>query len=255
MVSKNYSKIRSISEKVAIATTTLYNPDLESDALRSELAKSTVRHATNLGYEIIIVDSGSSDKLLKDFERYGAKVFFQQKKGIGPCRRQAIRGALDTKREVIAWTEPEKESYISEIYKTAKPIIEDYADMVVPRRKSLKSYPTAQQYAEPFGNSFWKALTGHDLDMWFGPRTWRKEISDYFLGYNGEYGDKWDSIFIPVMDAIFDEKNVISVEVKYTHPKKQTEIEEHNLRFYTKRIEQLDNLLNSLETHWKKISK
>ncbi len=255
MVSKNYSKTRSISEKVAIATTTLYNPDLESDILRSEIAKSTVRRATNLGYEIIIVDSGSSDELLKDFERYGAKIFSQQKKGMGSGRRQAIKEALDTKKEVIVWTEPEKENYISEIVKTAKPIIEGYADLVVPKRKSLKSYPTAQQYAELLGNSFWKRLTGYDLDMWFGPRTWKKELSPYFLGYSGEYGDKWDSIFIPVIDAIFDEKKVISVEVKYTHPPKQTEIEEHDLNFYTKRIEQLSNLLNALETHWKKLNK
>lgn len=255
MVSKNYSKTRNISEKVAIVTTTLYNPDLESDILRSELAKSTVRQATNLGYEMIIVDSGSSDELLKDLERYGAKIFCQQEKNMGSCRRQAIKEAVNTKKEVIAWTEPEKENYIPEIVKTAKPIIEDYADLVVPRRKSLKSYPTAQQYAEPLGNSFWKNLTSYDLDMWFGPRTWKKELSHYFMDYNGEYGDKWDSIFIPVMDAIFDEKKIISIEVKYTHPKKQTEIEEHDLNFYTKRIEQLSNLSKTLETHWKRIHK
>lgn len=255
MVSKNYSKIRNISEKVVIATTTSYNPDLESDILRSEIAKSTIRQATSFGYELILVDGGSSDELLKDFERYGAKIFAQQEKGMGSGRRQAIKEALDTNKEVIAWTEPEKESYIPEIVKTAKPVIEGYADLVVPKRKSLKSYPTAQQYAEPLGNSFWKRLTGYDLDMWFGPRTWKKELSHYFLDYNGEYGDKWDSIFVPVMDAIFDGKKIISVEVKYTHPKKQTEIEEHDLNFYTKRIEQLSNLLNSLETHWKKLNK
>ncbi len=84
-------------------------------------------------------------------------------------------------------------------------------------------------------------------------RKWRKELSDYFLNYNGEYGDKWDSIFIPVMNAIFDGKRVSGVEVEYTHPHKQTEMEEHNLTFYRKRVEQLENLMTSLEKHQRKL--
>ena len=105
------------------------------------------------------------------------------------------------------------------------------------------------------GNLFWNKLTGHDLDMWFGPRTFRRDISAYFTAYNGEYGGKWDSIFIPVMDAIIGGENVKSVTVDYTHPAEQTAFEEQDLSLYWKRVKQLENLLPALETHWKKKNK
>ncbi|MBM3199818.1 glycosyltransferase [Candidatus Woesearchaeota archaeon] len=252
MTLKNVSQSRSLSDKIVIATSTLYNPDLESDILRSEIAKNTIRQSTSLGYETIIVDCGSHDKLLKEFERYGAKVSNQKEKGMGNAKRQAIQEALDTKKEIITWTEPEKQSFIKDVSKTAEPILENRADIVIPKRKSLKSYPVAQQYAEHFGNLFWKTLTGHDFDMWFGPRTWKRELSDYFLNYKSEYGDKWDIFFLPIIDMMVDKKKLLSVEVNYTHPKKQTRLEEHSLEFCKKRIYQLDNLTKAIEDYWDK---
>lgn len=241
---------REIAERTAIATSTLYNPDLESDQYRGGLAKETVRKAVDLGYEIIVVDGGSPDELLKEFERFGAKVQINESGVVGVSRRQAIREACNTRRKIIAWTEPEKISYIPEITKTARPIVEDYADLVVPKRKSLESYPTAQQYAEPLGNAFWKGLTGIDLDVWFGPRTWRRELSDYFTSYDGRYGDLGDSVFIPLLDIIHSGHRIIGIEVEYTHPQKQTEIEENCLAFHRKRIAQLYHLTDALEKHW-----
>ncbi|MBL7100450.1 MAG: hypothetical protein ISS23_00680 [Nanoarchaeota archaeon] len=252
MVSEEDSRIKELTDKIVIATTTWYNPDLEGDNLRAKITKNSIKRATDLEYQVMIVDGGSSDELLKYFETCGAKVFSQTNKGMGTGRRQVIKEAYNTNREIIAWTEPEKEDYIPEIIKTAVPIIEDIADLVVPKRKSLKSYPLEQQYAEKLGNLFWKELTGYDLDMWSGPRTWKREFSNYFLDYMGEYGDKWDSIFIPVIDVILDGKKVLSVEVNYTHPKEQAELEEHDLIFFMKRIEQLTELTKALETHWKK---
>lgn len=236
--------------KLAIATTTFYGPDLESDVYRAELATDMVRKATERNYAVAVVDGGSPDEIIRVLERSGAKIFSQESKGMGPGRRQAIIEAYNTGREVIAWTEPEKNAYIPEIWKTAVPIVGGRADIVVPKRKSLDSYPTAQRYAEPFGNAFWKEVTGVDLDVWIGPRTWGRKLSDYFLRYNGKYGDKWDSIFIPLMDAIFDGKRVIGVEVDYTHPKRQSEIEEHDKVFYLRRLEQLNNLMKAFEEHW-----
>ncbi len=243
---------RNISDRIAIATTTLYNPNNETDTYRAKLAKKAVRTAFDLGYKVIIVDSGSSDELLREFEKYGATVHMHSSIGMGSSRRQAIRESHNTGRDIIAWTEPEKVDYIPKIADTAFPILNDSADLIVPRRKSMQSYPTAQQYAEPLGNAFWREVTGTDLDVWFGPRTWRRELSDYFLNYDGEYGDKWDSIFIPVMNAIFDNKRVLGVEIEYTHPSQQTKKEEHDLTFYRKRVEQLENLTIALEKHSRK---
>ncbi|MFA5887126.1 MAG: hypothetical protein WC852_00220 [Candidatus Nanoarchaeia archaeon] len=243
-----------LEQITAIATTTFYKPGSENDAMRAEIAKKTVRNAADLGYPIVIVDGGSSDELLKEFQSYGQNVYVhvEPKMGMGESRRHALNLAMKLGRHVIAWVEPEKENYIHSIAKTVEPIFDGSADLVVPRRASLASYPLGQQQAESMGNLFWNKLTGHDLDMWFGPRTFRRDISAYFTTYNGEYGDKWDSIFIPVMDAIIGGENVKSVTVDYTHPAEQTAFEEQDLSLYLKRVKQLENLLPALETHWKK---
>jgi glycosyltransferase involved in cell wall biosynthesis len=244
---------RELSGKTAIATATFYNPDIESDVYRAGFAKNAIRKATDLGYAVVVVDGGSPEELLKELEEYGALLFSEEQEGMGPGRRQAIREAYGLERNVIVWTEPEKEGYIPEIAKTVKPIIEGNADMVIPKRKSLESYPLTQQHTETFINLYWKDMTGTDLDIIFGPRTWKRDMSHYFLDYDGEYGDRWDSIFIPVVNAVFDGKRVVGVEVDYTHPKKQTEIEEHDLGFHRKRIDQINNITGLSNFHWNKL--
>ena len=155
--------------------------------------------------------------------------------------------------------EPEKLDYVKEIEKTAIPILEGKADLVVPDRRIvvnekyfLPHYPTSQQNEELFGDDCWRELTGFDLDVWCGPRTWNKETAKYFLNYNGEYGDKWDSIFIPVMSAILDGKKVKGVKVNYVHPKEQTAFEEGNYDYTIKRFNQLTNLIPAITDYWNK---
>ena len=245
------NEMNEITGKVAIATTTYYNPDSESDRIRAEIAKRTVRSAINLGYEVALVDAGSSDCLVREFERYGARLFLSSDGfTMGWDRRKSIQNASRLGRRIVAWTEPEKENYIPELWKTALPIIEEKADMVIPDRRPLDSYPIVQQYAENLGNLVWRELTGLDLDMWSGPRTWRNELSYLFLEYEGRYGDKWDSIFVPVIDAVLKGKKVIGVKVNYKHPKDQTQSEEGNIAFHMKRIEQLSSLTKALVEHW-----
>ncbi|MCX6741710.1 MAG: hypothetical protein NTX24_00850 [Candidatus Pacearchaeota archaeon] len=162
----------------AVATTTFYRPGNESDTHRAILAINTIRKARDLGQLIIVVDGGSPEEILRQFERYGARVIMQPKgTTMGYGRRQAIEAAYNTGREIIVWTEPEKVPYIPEISKTAAPILVGLADFVVPRRRSLESYPTAQQFAEPLGNLCWEQITGKKLDVWFGPKTWRRDFS------------------------------------------------------------------------------
>ncbi|MEK6833306.1 MAG: hypothetical protein AABY32_04615, partial [Nanoarchaeota archaeon] len=116
-----------------------------------------------------------------------------------------------------------------------------------------------------FGDDCWRELTGTDLDVWSGPRTWRRELSDYFLDYDGMYhsyinkenkeifyGDNWDSIFIPVMQAILDGKKVEGIKINYTHPPEQTALEEGNYEYTIKRLDQLNNLVPAFTDYWNK---
>ena len=53
-------------------------------------------------YEIIVVDNGSIDRTAEIARKYGAKVVYEPKRGVGPARR---RGAEEARGEVIAGTD------------------------------------------------------------------------------------------------------------------------------------------------------
>ena len=230
-------------DRVVIATTTLYG---SLEEVRAKLALSTIEKAIENGFQIIVVDS-SNDEIRHSFSMRGAKVLKGTSSGMGINRRYAIREAKQLAGEngVIVWTEPEKAPLI--------PLLPDIithlesADMVIPKRKSLKSYPIVQQHSEWLGNRDFLTITGLDLDVFFGPRIFRADASSFFLSYKGEYGDEWDSIFIPVLRAIKAGELVIGVEVNYTHPKEQTREEERlEKQFSAKRIRQLVSLIHAL---------
>lgn len=245
---------REIAENVAIATSTFYNIDNPSDLIRANVAINAMRTATDLGYSVALIDGGSPGELLDEFRKYGAKVFQEKERAapgmFGPGRRQSFQEAYNLGKPIVAWVEPEKEGYVPELWKTAEPILEGKTDLVVPKRKSLDSYPEFQAREEELGNLFFKNLTGYDLDVWIGPRTWNRNITNYFTGYDGKFGDKWESIFMPILKAIHDEKRISGVEINYTHPKEQTEIEKGDLKFDLKRVEQLSCLTNNMFAYW-----
>ena len=86
--------------------------------------------------------------------------------------------------------------------------------------------------------------------MWFGVRIFKRDLAHYFLEYRGEYGDKWDSLFIPIINALADKRKIKSIEIDYVHDSLQTKDEENSLDFYKKRIEQLNLLIITCENHW-----
>ena len=124
--------------------------------------------------------------------------------------------------------------------------------MVIPPREPLSSSPPEQELAERLGNLAFEYLTGKNLDMWFGVRAMNGRVLSHFLAYRGEYGDRWDSIFIPVLRAIRDGLVIASVPVNYVHPTEQTREEVGDIIMLKKRIDQLMNLVPSLEAECRK---
>ena len=263
-----------IASKVAIGTTTWYKKGQPNGELRAGLAERVIKTAVDMGYKIVVVDGGSDDWFLNRLEGNKVKIYQETPGGgMGGSRRECLQYAHNLNTPIVAWMEPEKVDYVKEIVKTAEPILKGKADLVVPdRRIEIKSgkyilpyYPTSQENEELFGDDCWRELTGTDLDVWCGPRTWNRDFSDYFLQYNGKnfsyttkdgkeipYGDKWDSIFIPVMQAILNGEKVIGVKVDYVHPKEQTELEEGNFGATLKRLDQLNNLVPAFTDYWNK---
>jgi hypothetical protein len=228
---------------IVIATTTMYKDVNET---RAKLAIETVKNAGISGYKILIVDSSPDSKVRKIFSDHGALVSPQNHPGMGKGRRQAILEAANVEgRGIIIWMEPEKCTFVPKIERLVNRM--GNADIIIPGRTSLSSYPIDQQRFEWLGNYRFYELTGMSLDIWFGPRIMKLEGIYYFLTYKGEYGDKWDSIFIPILRAIADRKKVIDARINYHHPESQTKEEEGHLDLFNKRREQLNSLVDAMD--------
>ena len=235
--------------KIVIATTTFYS---SIDDHRAILATRTVKEAVTSGFSIVVVDGSPSstvmDSAVRDIsQEEGVVILKQRNAGMGVSRRQAIEKAVEIagKDVIVMWMEPEKWPLIKYISEITKPIIDSQFDFVVPARtkKGFESYPEEQDYAEKIGNSAFFHLTGHKLDMWFGPVAFRSRLAHYFLDYKGEYGDLWDSCHIPRLRMMKDGHKFVSIEIDYIHPSEQTISETGNVDFIIKRVKQLNNLI------------
>lgn len=240
------------ANEVAVTISTFYNTDNSVEKIRSSIALRTINRIINLGYDLYIIDAGSSSDFIAKLDELGTS-FIKDKPNLGENKRKVLEAAYKSGKKVIVLMEPEKESLVSELYKTVKPIIEGKADIIIPKRLSLTSYPKYQQYSEAIGNLYIKELIGYDLDIFFGPRVISREMADYFLDRKKDYDNNWNILYLPILQAIKDKKKVISVDVNYIHPKEQTEIEEHNLDFYFKRIkQQLLPIMEITKKYWEK---
>ena len=240
-----------------IATTTFYPT---ANDLRCQLAGQFMNQVREAGHKVIVVDDSPDPAIPEMFSELGAIVHRQTAKGMGPGRRQAIQAIFDlavkenNSTPIFVWIEPEKHPLIP-LLEPAIRTVRAGANLVVPRRRSLASYPSYQQICEARGN--WEAgsLTGApELDLYFGPRLMDMGTCAYFLDYEGDHGDKWDSIFIPVVRVVAAGRRVTSVTVDYVHPPEQTQAEEGNVEMDKKRDVQLDTLLACIKVECEKLS-
>ena len=87
---------KELAKQTVIITTTWYNPNSKVDVVRSKLALITLKTAMELGYTVIVVDSGSSDEFLQEMEQYGVTIIKEPHQTMGHGRRVALREALKT---------------------------------------------------------------------------------------------------------------------------------------------------------------
>ncbi len=288
-------KEQSISEevlsnpsRVAIATITYYpiwrqggTIEENIDQLRGNLALETIAAATENGYQVVVVDSGSTQSFIDTARSLGARVSAQEEKHMSGARRQAIReSAAQTGVEVICITEPEKISLVRDLIPAvAQPILEGKADIVIPERTSYSysTYPEEQAKFEQKSNRLFSRLAqiaglikpdAPELDMFMGPRIIRNEpglIKLFMERYAFEPGEAkthslvnteaWaNTLFFPVLTALKKGLTVSSIKVDYTHPPEQTASEIDNPDFNYKRRMQSRGILTAV-IHYLKASK
>lgn len=234
---------------LVIATTTRY-PSVQD--LRCQLALAMIHQAVKVqGFDVVIVDGSPQPNNIRSVLKDAGAIIFEEAPAstMGASRRQALTQASRLEQEVIIWMEPEKEPLVSCLAELAQPILNDQADIAIPSRSEagLASYPRLQRLAEECGNETFKRVSGLTLDVWFGPRLMNRKGVKFFLEYDGKYGDRWDSIFIPLLRAHAAGLKILNMPTQYLHPQKQTQQEEKDMATgIVKRLEQLQNLITAL---------
>lgn len=277
---------RELHHKIGIASATFYpgweptveghnqDPAKQSPAkLRGDLALESARKATELGYQMVVVDGGSSAAFQEALRATGVTVEEERERGMSAGRRQAFKAvAAIPGVDVIAWVEPEKVSIVEAgLDDPAKAVLAGEADIVVPRRdaEAFATYPDYQAEYEQESNKAWNGILRRhglltedqpDIDAWIGPRIFpnTSEMLELFTRryrFKGETmrGLKQDSpelwmnaLFAPLVGALAAGKTVGVVDVPYRHPAQQTAQEiamEQSGGFADKRAFQQESLL------------
>src|SRR3989344_7286012 len=161
-----------------------------TDKIRGDLAFELLHKANQLGYQVVVVDARSSRSFRKELSLLlRVKIVNRTSIKRSPAKRLAFK--LASKLEgvrVIVYTDPEKVSFVSRrIPYVTNPIIEDRADIIVPKRNPelfKSTYPNYQFGSEMEGNRLYNEQLKmnnlqhpHDdeLDMFFGPKVFRNE--------------------------------------------------------------------------------
>ena len=254
--------------KNLIVYTGVFYQDNETYRTRSKIWFKTFNNAQKLGIKVVVRnDGGLPEAMLERIKAYDNITIVEKvaTNTLGGGRREALEEAIriaekeGIKNPIFLWTEPEKDDLITE--KSLLPLIAEVrtgSNIVVAERKqeAWDQLPTLQRWIEKRANGRANKIaqekTGINpqLDFWFAPKAFDKIGADYFLKYNPNKDrlDLWDSIMIPIVDAIRDGKKVKGVPIDFLYNQNQidNESDESNREMKIKRIEQYAQILKEL---------
>lgn len=243
------------------------------DKVRGDLALRAVSEGAKEGARVIVIDGGASTHPFREaLERIGEQVlvFDETDQGMSASRQQGFRVA-DSTFDGIAnlWIEPEKAGMAQKpcLEPVAAPILQKRIALVIPARDE-DGFATLNKYqadVERESNFKWRKLliaegvlpSGHPgFDNWFGPRAWHKDIAGLFLRKYvstdpdaklirpEQYGN---ALQFPLIAALFEGRNVLSVQVPFRYPETQQAIEQYNPEFEAKRRDQQTSILETIK--------
>lgn len=228
-----------------------------TDKVRGDLCLELVRKSSKIGYQVVMIDTLSSKTFRKALSLIPNLHLIKKNVPIkrSPVRRLGFKIASKIPGiEVIIYNEPEKISLIDSIPEIVKPILENKADIVVPKRNDnlfKTSYPEYQYQSETEANNLYNSQLkikgllsskSEELDMFFGPRAFKntsqilslftkkvvfsKKIRKATDSLEFEVEEFSNALFFPIVSALKKGFKVLSVEIKFTYPKLQKENEE-----------------------------
>lgn len=247
-----------------------------TDKVRGDLAIEFCNKAIKLGCRVVVADGKSSKTFRRNLSSINGLILIKRRSlERSPAKRQAIKKAARIPGiKVIILAEPEKVSLLDSLEKITTPILEEKADVVVPKRQDdlfKKTYPLYMYHSEIEGNKLYNEVlrskeilrSREDLDMFFGPRVFannKKILSLFKKPYHFKIG-KYDiinsyfnpsaystTLYFPIIKGLLKKLRIESVEIPFSYPKLQKENEEKGSRelFEEKRKNQRISILLEL---------
>jgi len=241
-----------------ICTTTFRqgDPNNPIDKTRTEVFLDMAREMGSVGLSLITVYTETHDRVLDTIRRLGVIIVKQQSVSMGNIRREALIAALShfPRARYLCWLEPEKPNLVQFIVPMARQMEQEQSVLGIFNRADMASYPPEQAYYYLFCRAVATHLVGFDVDYAFGPMIVTRSAIPYFLKYQGEYGDKWDSIFVPRLRIIKDGLTVSVLPIYFQNDRRMTQVEVGNPTIILKRLEQLNIVIPSLIAEWQQLN-
>lgn len=235
---------------VAVCLTTFRQGDSENliDTVRSEVFMDSVIALNKNSIPCVALTTETSNQFIQKIEGLDVVVLSQESVGMGNIRREVLSKTISLYPEIdfYLWMEPEKLNLVKFINAMANLMNVEKSDLGIFNRNSMNSYPEEQAYYYLFCRKVASRLLGFDFDYAFGPIMMSKLGAKYFLDYNGEYGDRWESIMIPRLRAINDGLKFSVLNINFENDPRMTDVESGDSDMILKRIDQLNNVIPSL---------
>ena len=224
-------------------------------AVRAQAFLVTARNlkASNIPCVAIFDECGAP--YLATLKDIGIILVQQRGTSMGSVRREAFRAASDmfTSATYFAWLEPEKPDIVRYLSPLMEIMSRETSTLGLFNRteESMKSYGKLQAYYYLFCRSLANDLLGRDIDLAFGPMIVTRDGLREILSYNGEYGDKWDALFIPRLRMITKGMRVSILNIDFINYLPMNEVERRNIAIIEKRLMQMNNVTNALIIEWR----
>ena len=237
---------------ICVTTFRQGNPSNHIEYIRAKVFFDTVCELSNAALHLLVIYIDTEDLYLKDLQKQDVITVKQKSMGIGNIRREAIREACLRYQcaNYLCWLEPEKPDIIKSILPMVHKMEKDKASLGIFNRNDMSSYPPEQSHYYQFCRAVATQFIGFDIDYAFGPMIMTRSSASYFLEYQGEYGDKWDSILVPRLRIIKNGLAVSVLPINFQNDRRMTRVESGNPTIILKRLEQFNNVVPSLVKEW-----
>lgn len=249
----------------------------DADSIRGREALRNVQRMLEKGYRLVLIEGGSSDAFRSALvglkEKGDIRVEDEREKGgISPARQQGYRIASELSDcQYIVTSEIEKRL---DIKRLIQPLRNREAQLAIPDRGSLRDYPSMQRSYEIWGASLLNRIAHVagliDKDTWgfdwhngtrafvndpkildFFTRQYdlTKSLKDYQVTQGTGEKKKlnlqmwFDAVYAPVFLMLAEGYKVVSVPIRYRHPRAQTRIETGDEEMNEKRRYQIQAIV------------